>query len=172
MVKIFNRHLYHGSALLQVAEHEEFTSINRVDLDHTEHHSAFEVNEGVGIFLKYATTPTDNGEYQFGFTGANLDDIDALKGDLGDAYAVLVIHDAIRGNKEICCITHYQLFWLKRQRDARIAELRRAKVEGVTVYVRVRRNRPFYVSVKYPDGSGGNWYYEVPKNSFPNKIFG
>lgn len=172
MATIFDKDMHHGAALTQIAEHEEFTSINRVVLDHTRAHSAFDVNGEVGIFLKYSTTPTPNGEYQFSFKEDNLEDFDALKEDQGDAYAVLIINDDVRGNKVICCISHSQLFSLKRARDAKNTELGKAEVAGVNIHVRIRRNKPFSVNVKQP-GTGGKriWHYEVPMNAFPDKIF-
>lgn len=54
MTRILDRQKYHGAALIQVAEHEEFTSINRIALPGTRAHNAFSVNGEIGIFLKYA----------------------------------------------------------------------------------------------------------------------
>ena len=88
MAKIAYRHMYHGSALTQIAEHEEFTSINRVPLDYSLHRSAFEVNEGIGIFLKYATSA--NGEYQFTFSWENLADVEGLNDSHNKTYILLV----------------------------------------------------------------------------------
>ena len=178
MATILERQMYHGPALIQIAEHDEFTNINRIDLPNTEYRSAFSVNGEIGIFLKYSTIPRNANpaehwvEYWFGFTQENLDDMNELKKDQGTAYAVLIISDDARDNKEICCIDHYQLFWLKGQRDAKIAELRGAEVEGVTIRVRMRRNSPsFWVHVKQP-GEKWYWYYDVPMSDFPGKIFG
>ena len=179
MATILERQMHHGPALIQIAEHDEFTNINRIDLPNTEYRSAFSVNGEIGIFLKYSTTPRNTNpvehwvEYWFGFSKENLDDMNTLMEDQGDAYAVLVINDDVLDNKEICCISYHQLFSFKRARDAKIAELRRAKVEGITIRVRIRRNQlrnqPFYVNVKQ---AGSTWYYEVPMSAFPDKIFG
>ena len=174
MSTILDRQKYHGAALIQVAEHEEFTSINRIPLPGTRAHSAFSVNEEIGIFLKYATAPsnTERAEYKFGFTKENLDDIEVLEEDLGDAYAVLIICDDVRDNKEICCVPYSMLSRLKGYRDRRNENLGRSEEDGVDVYVQIRYAQPFEVNVKSPGRPGYAWRENIPKGSFPDIIFG
>ena len=165
MAKIVDRHKYHGSALIQIAEHDEFTSINRIELPGVGFGSAFSVNEEIGIFLKYATTPsnTEPLEYAFRFSKENMDGIKVLKEDLGDAYALLIISDDARDINEICCVPYRVLSELKGYRDRRNENLGKNKEFGVDLYVQIRNDQLFEVNVKSPGKPGYAWREKVTK---------
>lgn len=95
-----------------------------------------------------------------------------LDADLGDAYAVLVISDDVRDNKEICCVPYSMLSKLKGNRDRRNENLGRSKEFGVDLYVVIRHGQPFEVHVKTPGRQTYAWRENVPKGSFPDIIFG
>ena len=56
-MKISDGHLYHGSALLQIAEDPRFTAINSIEVAGKKSRSAYRINDSTGIFLKYASKP-------------------------------------------------------------------------------------------------------------------
>ena len=174
MVKIFDRQVYHGSALIQIAEHDKFTSINRIDLQGVGFRSVFSVNEEIGIFLKYATTPsnTEPLEYSFRFSKGNMDGIKVLKKDLGDAYALLIVSDDARDINEICCVPYRMLAELKGYRDRRNEALGKNKEFGVDLYVQIRNGQLFEVNVKSPGKPGYAWREKVTEElPFPDIIF-
>jgi hypothetical protein len=51
--EIEDQHVYHGAALTQIAEDDEFTAINPLDLLGKRLNSAFRINDNIGIYLKY-----------------------------------------------------------------------------------------------------------------------
>ena len=89
--------MYHGAALIKIAEHQSFTAINR--FSKTLLRGAFKINASTGVYLKRATKPT-NGEYIFGFTVANLVELSKLKTQCDRMFACMVCVAA----KQICCI--------------------------------------------------------------------
>ena len=67
-MKIDNDHLYHGAALIQIAEHGHFTAINPLRVDNRTLRGAYRVNDTTGLFLKYCTAPRKpHDEYMFTF---------------------------------------------------------------------------------------------------------
>ena len=61
-----DEHLYHGAALMLIAEDDEFTAINRLDLLGKRSSSAFRINDNIGVYLKYNSVERKpNWEYPF-----------------------------------------------------------------------------------------------------------
>ena len=171
MTIIRDREMYHGAALTQIADHDMFTSINRLPLE-VQFRSAYRVNSDIGVFLKYSASP-DNGEYMFTFSQENLDDIDTLNIECNKTFIVLVCYDEERReHSQICSITHFQLSWLKGQRDTKNRELRRNQEGQIALYVRVRPNGVLRAFVKNPEQRGRSWYYDVKRDEFPGMLFG
>ena len=56
-MKINDDHMYHGAALIQIAEDPRFTAINVFQGGEGVSRSAFRINADIGVFLKYATKP-------------------------------------------------------------------------------------------------------------------
>ena len=72
-MRIDDDHLYHGAALIQIAEDKHFTAINALDKDGTGLSNAFRVNADIGVLLKYSSKPKGPvKEYQFTFTREHI----------------------------------------------------------------------------------------------------
>ena len=56
-MKIRLEHQYHGAALNQIAENENFTAINSLETNGENDRSAFIINNDKVVYLKYATKP-------------------------------------------------------------------------------------------------------------------
>jgi hypothetical protein len=54
-MKITDEHMIHGAALTQIAEHKQFTSINAFIHKGKTSRSAFKINDGIAVFLKFAS---------------------------------------------------------------------------------------------------------------------
>ena len=54
-MKISDDHLYHGSALLQIAEDPRFTAINSIEVSGKKSRSAYRINDSTGIFRGLST---------------------------------------------------------------------------------------------------------------------
>ena len=75
-MKINDDHMYHGVALAQIAEHQQFTSIKAVRIDGDLSRSAFRINETIGVYLKYAADPKPlDHDYIFTFTDPNRNEL-------------------------------------------------------------------------------------------------
>src|SRR5579863_6484337 len=89
--------MYHGAALIKIAEHQSFTAINR--FIKTPLRGAFKINASTGVYLKPATKPI-KGEYIFTFTVANCVELSKLKPQCDRLFICFVCVAA----KQICCI--------------------------------------------------------------------
>ncbi|TKB58124.1 MAG: hypothetical protein E8D49_12115 [Nitrospira sp.] len=105
-MKINDDHFYHGAALIQIAEHLQFTAIKAVTADGRVSRSSFLVNNDIAVFLKYAEKPTKTfNEYVFTFYLDHLDEIERIEQKAGKAFVALVCIQA----RQICCISRDEL---------------------------------------------------------------
>ena len=75
-MQIREEHLYHGAALNQIADHEQFTAIHTLKFKDDESRSAFRVNDDITVYLKYCTKPSSSfGEYKFTFNNSHLQEL-------------------------------------------------------------------------------------------------
>src|ERR1700732_1193927 len=92
--------MFHGAALIQIAEFLGFKAINA--FEGTSARGAFRINTGTGIYLKHATFPNEaHREYVFTFSKKKLDELDALKPQCQHLFIGMICVRA----KEICCIS-------------------------------------------------------------------
>jgi len=102
-MRIDDDHMYHGAALVQIAEHEMFTAINALKVGNRIVRSAYTVNEDTAVYFKYASEPTPAfNEYQFTFRANHLDDLRSISSTSRDTYIALICVQA----REICCVPY------------------------------------------------------------------
>jgi len=166
-MKIHDDHLYHGAALIQVAEHPTFKAINSMKVNGVVSRSAFQINQDIGLYLKYAVKPMKSfDEYQFTFTEKHLEDLKLIADSKPNLFIALV---CVEG-REICVLSHRQLQELVKTRRA-------SKGESEPQYIvlaTMKKNQAFRV---YVNKAGIRKYFAgkplvVPRNSFPALIFG
>ena len=104
-MKIADDHMFHGAALLQIAEDPRFTAINSIEIQGQKSRSAYRINATTGVFLKYASKPSRIGEYAFTFTEDHLQELDAIDGQMDQTFIALVCVK----DREIACLTLPQL---------------------------------------------------------------
>ena len=165
-MRINDDHMYHGAALLQIAEDPRFTAINSIEASGQKSRSAYRINDSIGIFLKYASKPSRNlGEYTFIFTGNHLQELDAVDSQVTNTFIALVCVK----DREIACLTLPQLQELVE---------RRRKSKGTP-------EKQYVVLVTAPQGKRLRAYVNVPdrrnlilgkellikRRSFPNALF-
>ena len=164
-MKINDDHMYHGSALTQIAEHPQFTAINAFHRGTQKSRSAFRVNDDVGIYLKYATAATEPfDEYPFTFLQQHLDEIEALSQKTDRLYLIFVCVRA----KQICCVRRNELYDLIAKR-----RLARGYNEALyTILVTCPPGKSFRMYVNVP-GARKKKLGEiiVPRNRFPDVVF-
>jgi len=114
-MRIRDDHLNHGAALIQIAEHPQFTAINSLKVKNVKFENAYKINDNIAIYLKYSTAPNKNyGEYIFTFTKAHLDELDVINKAHQKSFLALVCVKA----REVCCLSYNQLDELIKRRRA------------------------------------------------------
>jgi hypothetical protein len=136
IMHIHDDHMYHGAALTQIAEHPAFTAINAFKNNGEKSRCAFRINDGIGIYVKYASAPKGAySEYPFTFRRQHLEELALLNEKCGKVFAVLV---CIR-DKEICVLSLYELNRLIAARKRALGETE----EQYQVLVTAHTNKQF-----------------------------
>jgi hypothetical protein len=166
-MKIHDDHLYHGAALIQIAEHEQFTAINALKINGDVIRVAYRINDDIAVYLKYATKSTKPfNEYPFTFTKNHLDEL----AQISEANPKTFIGLICVKDRAICCITYSQL--------KSLVELRtkdKGKPEGqYVVLVTLPAGKSFrvYVNAAGMKKTKLGKELKVPRNAFPSSIFG
>lgn len=165
-MQIREEHLYHGAALNQIAEHKRFTAINALRVKGKTSRSAFKINDGIAVYLKYCSKPKGRfTEYKFTFNKPQLKeltDIDSVGDNLH--LALVCVKD-----RHICCIPYTMLTDMiaKRQADAGYSE------DQYQLLVTLDAGEAFRLYINKPGrrkvmlGSAK----KVARNRFPNDLF-
>jgi hypothetical protein len=168
-VKIEDHHLYHGAALMQITEDDEFTAINPLDLPGKRLGSALRINDNIGVYLKYnSVKPTANGEFPFTFSQDNLKELTGMAEQLQlkKVFAVLVCYAA----REVCVLTLQRL-----KEMIAVREKAAQKTEDqYVVLVTARKNSKLRVYLNAPGTTGKllkKTATKVARNSFPAVLF-
>lgn len=142
-MKIDDNHMYHGAALLQIAEDPRFTAINAIEISGEKSRSAYLINTNIGIFLKYASKPSGTGpEYSFNFTDDHLQELNEVAGKVRKTFIALVCVE----DRQIACLDLPNLKELIKLRRKE----RGADEEQSIVFVRVPQRRKLRVYVSVP----------------------
>lgn len=165
-MKVDDNHLYHGAALIQIAEHPQFTAINSFKGKLANYENAYRINNDISIYLKYASKPTKTfKEYVFTFSQAHLDELDAIAKAVPKTFLALVCVEA----REVCCLSYGQLLSL--------IERRREAFGGVenqyVILVTAKKGSSLHVYVNRPHKKKeklGNDIV-VSRSAFPSDLF-
>ncbi len=165
-MNIHDDHMYHGAALIQIAEHELFTAINSLKCDGAIISVAYRINDDIAVYLKYASKPTKAfKEYPFTFTKHQLEELERISKVNPKEFVVMV---CVR-DREICCITYGQLMSLVALRQ----KAKGSPEEQYVVLVTAPKGKGFRVYVNAP-GKRKTMLgkaLKVPRNAFPDAIF-
>ena len=110
-MKINDDHMFHGAALTQIAEHHQFTAINGIRIGKKLSRCAFRVNDSIGVYLKYASEPTQPyDDYIFTFGLDAKKELNTLNGASEKVFIALVCVK----DRQICCISYKEFDnWIK-----------------------------------------------------------
>ena len=142
MSKIKDKHIYHGAALSQIAEHNSFTAINRNNISE----GAYKINEGKNIMIKYVSSPKGQ-KANFNFVLTELGHLTRMN----DFFLCLVC-----GKDTICCLSESE--------TDQIIDINGTRQQMITVYF--PKNKSMEVK-----GNKGKLAQKIPHSAFPNKIF-
>jgi len=159
---IKKKHFYHGAALAQIAEHSNFTAINA---DASVSGCAYIVNQGIGIYVKYAVEPKGKSrEYSFTF----LQDYLAQIKTLHDKYEGRVFVVMVCVSDGICALKAEVILDLIGKHN---------KVYGrdknqYQIFVSAPSRKQFRLYVNDPQKKGHKLYeVKVPRDAFPSVLF-
>lgn len=166
-MKIHDDHMFHGSALIQVAEHKRFTAINTLKTGSKLHRNAYKINDEIGLYLKYGRKKTKaHKEYLFNFARQHLNDLGKIHKANPNTYIAMICV----GDREICCLSYNELVNLI---DARKTK-KGSKEDQYTILVTVPNGKSMRVYINAP-GVKNTMLGKpmiVKRNEYPDKIFG
>jgi hypothetical protein len=165
-VKLHDDHLYHGAALIQIAEHEKFTAINELKIGRDKYTNAYRINDDVAVYLKYATAPNkSHSEYVFTFHTEHINSIEEISTHCRNTYLALVCVK----DREVCCLSYEELSTL-------IVARKKAKngdENQYTILITAPTGKSLRAYVNSP-GVKGQMIDEpllIPRNRFPSIVF-
>lgn len=166
-MKIRDDHLYHGAALIQVAEHKQFTAINSLKVGSKAHQNAYKINDEIALYLKYATKKTKaHSEFIFTFKKQHLSDLAKIAKRNPKTFIAMVCV----GAREVCCISYEELSsMIKARRNEK-----NKKEDQYTILVTVPTGKSMRVYINAP-GKKNRMLGKaniINRNSFPSRIFG
>jgi hypothetical protein len=165
-MNIHDDHLYHGAALIQIAEHNQFTAINSLKINGEFVRVAYRINDDIAVYLKYASKPTKAfKEYPFTFTRNHLVELAAISAVNPRTFVALVCVK----DRAICCISYTQLLALVSLRE----QAKGSPEDQYVVLVTLPAGKSFrvYVNVPGKKKTALGKMLKVPRNAFPNLIF-
>ena len=166
-MKIDDNHMYHGAALLQIAEHPMFTAINTIEISGQRSRSAYLINDGIGIFLKYASEPSKIGEYAFTFTNDQLRELDEVASRIGNTANTFIALVCVKA-REIACLTLDQLLALVERRRKK----KGTDEEQYVVLVTATQGQSLRAYINVPGRKGFSLgKITVSRKSFPEVLF-
>jgi hypothetical protein len=155
--------MFHGAALVQIAEYASFKAINR--FEDLSARGAFRINTSTGIYLKHASNPTGRyHEYLFTFNKKNLSELEALKRLCTRLFVVMVCVKA----REICCV---EIADIENHIERRRKSLGRAESQ-YQILVTIPHDKSFRVYANVARKKGLSLKKQiVSRNGFPAILF-
>ncbi|MBI5761042.1 MAG: hypothetical protein HZA46_21165 [Planctomycetales bacterium] len=163
---IHDDHLYHGAALIQIAEDQRFTAINSLNLPTGVSRSAYRINDTIGVYVKYASKPKGSAkEYQFTFLKDHLDELEAIEKVVPNVFIALV---CVHG-RETCCLSHGELKKLVGYRRNDVGD----DEDQYVILVTMPKGKGFraYVNASGVRKQFAGTQLVIARNRFPRVIF-
>lgn len=155
-----------GAAVMQIAEHDQFTAINSLKVSGKAVSNSFLINSHIAILCKYASEPNASGEYAFTFTEDQMKTLSSLLAKHEQLFFGLVCVEV----GEICCLPKAQFQELigYRKVSAGKEELQ------YTILVTLKAGSSFrvYVNAAGTKGKFAGERLTIPRKDFPDSIFG
>ncbi len=165
-LRIDDDHMYHGAALIQIAEDTHFTAINTLHFKGTSCKVAYKINDKIAVYLKYASRPLKNtNEYPFSFTTQQIRELKGIAKVNENLFLALVCVE----EREICGIPYSRLLDL----IARRREAKGSSESQYTLLVTVEPGKSLRLYVNEPKRRGcilGKPLI-VSRNAFPKILF-
>jgi hypothetical protein len=154
-----------GAAVMQIAEHEQFTAINALKLSGKKINNSFLVNHNTVVLCKYSSKLSPIGEYTFSFTEENIKVIKELdKKHERLFFGLVCVEDC-----QICCLSAKQFKELIANRKSSAD----AKESSYTILVtaKPRASLRAYVNAARTRGKIAGKELTITRKAFPESIF-
>ena len=165
-MKIDDDHMYHGAALIQIAEDPQFTAINSFKLAAGVSRSAYRINDDIGVYLKYASKPTPAfREYGFTFQKQHLAELEEIAKATTNVFVALVCVKA----RQICCVRYSDLTKMVEARK----NAKGAAEDQYLILITLPAGKSFRVYVNKPGVKKTmlGKALVVSRNDFPSVVF-
>ena len=164
-MKIRLEHQNIGAAVMQIAEHPQFTAINAFEIGGNAINNAFLVNSDIVVFCKYSSETNSVGEYVFTFNNEHMGNIAVAKKNYQNVFLGLVcVKDG-----EICCLSGSQFDTLinNRKKSAKIGE------DQYQILVTAKQGASFraYINAASKKGKTAGKMLTIARKAFPDTIF-
>jgi hypothetical protein len=154
-----------GAAVMQIAEHDQFTAINALKLNGKSVSNAFLINSQVAVLCKYATEPNGNGEYVFTFTEDQMTTLEALFLKHDSLFFGLVCVEA----SEICCLTKAEFEELIGYRKESAGKIE--SQYAILVTIKAGTSFRVYVNAAGTKGKYAVKQLTIARKAFPDAMF-
>lgn len=144
VLKIQEQDLYHGPALMQIAEHSSFTGLNKADAKY----GHYIVNADRRLFVKYSGSQVS--PWPFTFQPAEMK---AMAADIASGAKTFIC--LVCGQFTICCLNQDELAVLIKLNSKKAQWVRIEVPEGGSQWV---------------TGARANLRRSIPHNAFPGKV--
>lgn len=164
-MKVRLEHQNIGAAVMQIAEHEQFTAINSLKLNGSAISNAFLINSHIAVLCKYASEPNANDEYIFTFTEDYMNTLSSLLQKHDALFFGLV---CVEGG-EICCLSKVQFQELLNYRK----ESAGGDETQYVILVSMKAGSSFrvYVNAAGKKGKFAGKQLIISRKAFPDAIF-
>ncbi|EPM4291325.1 hypothetical protein ACTJ2N_000491 [Vibrio fluvialis] len=154
-----------GAAVMQIAEHEQFTAINALKINGKSISNAFLVNHDTAVLCKYASEPNSIDEYVFTFNEEHMGNISELSEKYAKIYFGLVCVE----DGEICCLSKEQFDQLIDYRKTSA----KADESSYSILITIQSGASFRACVNAA-GKRGHFAGKkltIARKNFPNALF-
>lgn len=167
-MRIDDDHMYHGAALIQIAEHPRFTAINLLKVGGAAVRTAYKINDQIAVYLKYGREPasTRHEEYAFRFAQTQLDELSKI----AEVNAKIFLAFVCVKERAICCISYEQLQHLIGRRRT----VKGGSEDQYTILVTAPKGKSLRVYINAPNVRNKMLGNEIviSRSAFPGIIFG
>ena len=137
-MKIEDRHLYYGAALMQLLDHRQAMFVTPIK-DSNSIRNVFTINRKIAVCMKYASEPKGpNKAYPFTFTSVYIDEVNSLDFRGGIYFALIC-----RKDNEICWLALDQLNELIKRRKEDVQD----REDQYTIHAKLQDRSEFRVYI-------------------------
>ena len=158
--------MIHGGALIQIAEHPQFTAINSLTIGNKKFAHVYKINDHISIYFKYSRKPKSIfKEYLFTFKNEHLRDLAEIAKVNQSNFIGLVCVD----DREVCVLSYEALRTMVEQR--RLAAGRKEDQYVVAVTAQPRKRLRAYVNAPGKKKTILGKAIVVSRKAFPDVLF-